>query len=538
MLLALNARTSRTRYQHNIRQTGWGDNMATRATKRELPAVKVNQWLPAWSAVKWNKKEHRSEPKHWFYQFSISASHLKALSGIYPRTTTERTRGVEDLGIQRRHEVDRSTEIARFVEFGYPWSDLSAKKRKSEEFNDLRKPGWLPTAIVVNILTPQDSRRGRKVEAKDLVEVISTSDGRVTVSLPDAFNGRDWRPTQLPPIEVIDGQHRLWAFEETHLPDDFELPVVAFDGLDLSWQAYLFYTINIKPRKINASLAFDLYPLLRTEDWLAKFEGHVVYRETRAQEIVDLLWSTPKSPWQKRINMLGEPGHKGLWVSQAAWIRSLLSTFIRSWEGRGGKIGGLFGAPVGSHRETPPWNRAEQAALLIFAGGFLKSAVQDSKAPWAKALRTQKRPVGAAPTDDMAFYGPNSLLSQDQGVRALLFLLNDFLYINADDLGLLSWGGGSVDSDVEEALPNALRSLDKQTALKNFCIDLSSALATYDWRASDADSLTAEESLLKAAFRGSGGYSELRRHVLRHLAELKGPIADTAKDILSALGVR
>ena len=32
------------------------------------------------------------------------------------------------------------------------------------------------------------------------------------------------------------------------LADDFELPVVAFVGLDLSWQAYLFYTINIKPK--------------------------------------------------------------------------------------------------------------------------------------------------------------------------------------------------------------------------------------------------------------------------------------------------
>ena len=48
---------------------------------KELPAVKVNQWLPAWSAVKWSKKEHRSEPQRWFYQFSISAGYLKVLSG-------------------------------------------------------------------------------------------------------------------------------------------------------------------------------------------------------------------------------------------------------------------------------------------------------------------------------------------------------------------------------------------------------------------------------------------------------------------------
>src|SRR5258708_12781416 len=91
---------------------------------KELPALKVNQWLTAWSAVKWSKKEHRSEPLRWFYQFSISASYLKALSGIYARTTKDRTRGAVDLGIQRRHEVDRSNEIASFVEYVYPCSDL------------------------------------------------------------------------------------------------------------------------------------------------------------------------------------------------------------------------------------------------------------------------------------------------------------------------------------------------------------------------------------------------------------------------------
>jgi DGQHR domain-containing protein len=243
---------------------------------KELPAIRVNQWLPAWSAVNWDKKEHRAEPKRWFYQLSISATHLKALSGIYPRTTKERKSSTNDLGIQRRHEPDRSSEIARFVEYGYPWSDLSAKKRESSEFHDLRKPGWLPTAIVVNVLSASDIRRGQKVHPDDLIEVSTDENGRVTISLPEGFTGRDWRPKELPPIEIIDGQHRLWAFEEAKLPDDFELPVVAFDGLDLSWQAYLFYTINIKPKKINASLAFDLYPLLRTEDWLEKFEGHII----------------------------------------------------------------------------------------------------------------------------------------------------------------------------------------------------------------------------------------------------------------------
>ena len=92
--------------------------------------------------------------------------------------------------------------------------------------------------------------------------------------------------------------------------------MVAFHSLDISWQAYLFYTINIKPKKINRSLAFDLYPLLRTEDWLETAEGAAIYRETRAQEITEILWSHPASPWRAKINMLGDTGVK--YVTQAA----------------------------------------------------------------------------------------------------------------------------------------------------------------------------------------------------------------------------
>lgn len=505
------------------------------AIKTELPALRVNQWLPSWSAVKFNKQERRTEPQHWFYQFSISAGHLKALSGIYPRTTN-RVRGAQDLGIQRRHEKDRSDEIARFVEYGYPWSSLSKKKRESPEFHDLRKPGWLPTAIVLNVLLGGDSRLGRKVESADLVEISDQRDGSAKVTLPDKFTGRDWRPKELPPIEIIDGQHRLWAFEEGKLPDDFELPVVAFKGLDISWQAYLFYTINIKPKRINASLAFDLYPLLRTEDWLEKFEDHVIYRETRAQELVDLLWSHPKSPWHKRINMLGEPGQRGRMVSQSAWIHSLMATFMKRWEGKARRLSGCFAAPLGAQHQTPTWNRAEQAAMLIYLGEAFRNAVRDFRGEWANALRNQPRAEGMPPTADIAFYSPDSLLNQDQGIRASLHVMNDFLFLTADELSLTEWGGSGLESADVEAVNTALRSLERQSNIKKFVESLAKALAAYDWRSSGTPGLDEQLSLLKAAFRGSGGYRQLRVHVLKHLSKLPGQIAKLARVVLDALG--
>jgi len=165
----------------------------------------------------------------------------------------------------------------------------------------------------------------------------------------------------LPPIEIIDGQHRLYAFESAgKLPGDFELPVVAFHGLDLGWQAYLFWTINISPKRINRSHAFDLYPLLRTQDWLEKFDEAIVYREARAQELVEFLYKHEKSVWHGRINMLGEGRERGR-VSQSGWIRALLGTFFSPRYG-------LFGSNLGTSQPLARLIHADAGIVRIGAG--------------------------------------------------------------------------------------------------------------------------------------------------------------------------
>ena len=144
---------------------------AESAAKGELPALKVNQWLSEWKKVPFSPRFHRRQPEPHFYIFKLQASWLKALSGIYRRTVQSCQLRSSDLGIQRRHDQKRSDEIREFVQFGYPWSELSRSKRESGEFNDLRKPGWLPTAIVVNILQSGDKRRGLEVAPKDSITI-------------------------------------------------------------------------------------------------------------------------------------------------------------------------------------------------------------------------------------------------------------------------------------------------------------------------------------------------------------------------------
>ena len=96
--------------------------------ERTVPAIRVHQWMPSWDAIEWKPAEYRGEPPRSFFQFALGPSVLRRLSGVQRRTTRRRS-AAEDLGIQRQLDVTRAAEIGRFVEFGFPWSDLSEAKR-------------------------------------------------------------------------------------------------------------------------------------------------------------------------------------------------------------------------------------------------------------------------------------------------------------------------------------------------------------------------------------------------------------------------
>jgi hypothetical protein len=499
-----------------------------KAQHRQIPALKVEQWLRGWGKIPFSPEHHRTKPSPHFYLFSLPAQELRSLCGIVRRQSSGVRPRAADLGIQRQHDPERSEEIARFVEFGYPWSTLSEPKRKTAEFHDLRKPGWLPTAIVINILRKLDERPGGKVAEDDLVTVID-DEGHCDIALPYANWTKTWRPSVVPPLEVIDGQHRLWAFGEDSNTAGFEVPVVAFSGLDISWQAYLFWTINIKPKRINPSLAFDLYPLLRAEDWLDRAEGHPIYRETRSQELTEALWSHPESPWYDRINMLGE--RPSNWVTQSAWIKSLMATLVRPWEGRGAKIGGLFGSRLNEDGEVLGWSRAQQAAFLIFAWQKLYKAIHDTKSPWAVELRVDaKRPSAPiSASEDRAFYGNFSLIVTDQGVRGFLHVINDLCFVMAPNLKLDAWQlSQSAAATDTVAVTLALKSIAREPVAA-FLERMASALASFDWRTSAAPNLPEELRRQKLVFRGSSGYKELRAQLLERLHTDDGDVSKAAE---------
>lgn len=518
----------------------------TKSKEQYVPAIKVRQWLPEWNSIRFDSEAQQTKPLPHFFLCSIRAADLKALTGVYQRSTKGQLARAKDPNVQRGHEEARSELIREYVKFGFPWCEMSESRRSNTAAKGLQKPGWLPTAILVNVLPPSAKRNGKSLSSDDAVRV-EEQDNVALLHYPKTFNNSEWVPSSVFPLEVIDGQHRLWAFDGFDPGDDFELPVVAFFDLDRSWQAYLFWSVNITPKRINKSLAFDLYPLLRREDWLDQFSGHSIYRETRCQELVEALWSSEESPWHQRINMLGEKladrDRQVPMVTQAAWIRSLMATFVKQWEGTGTKIGGLFGASKNQNDLFLQWNRPMQAALLIFAGSALHSAVAASNAEWARSLRTIDHPE-LFEQEDAAMYGQYSLLTTDQGIRGFLFVINDLLYVASNALRLEDWtwekvyesSRGNKLPATEQALQRLAISSLKVLPIAQFVQAVALELAQYDWRVSSAPKLSEVERLNKSVFRGSSGYKELRKQLLVHLAQADSAVGKAAKSVLKILG--
>ena len=511
---------------------------------QDIPALKVNQWLKYWNEVQFNNEELKSEPEHFFYLFSISAVHLKKLSGIGRRTTEEGLPRSQDIGIQRRHDVGRSIAINKYVFFGSPYSELTQSQKNVDTFNNLKKPGWLPTAIVVNILKPGDKRKNNQIlDVDDSISIEKNGESTSKIVLPKNYItsnfAKNWNPKSLYPIEIIDGQHRLWAFEDDS-PEyqNFQLPVVAYYGLDIGWQAYLFWMINIKPKKINTSLAFDLYPLLRTQDWLEADQSVSVYRETRAQELTESFWSNPHSPWYHRINMLGDIGQKGI-ITQAGWIRSLLATFIKNTKGQSNRIGGLYGSTLKNH-DVLPWDRAQQAAFIISIGQQLNEKLKNSSYSWAEGFQSNTNENIQNESKihlHTSFTSPLSLLNTDIGNRVFLHIVNDLFFVRIDELELTSWwfdeNYGATD---EEAVIDYIESVKKTPKIIAFIDDLTSQLAKYDWRTFAASGLSEDEKLRKSTFRGGPGYKSMRMHLLKHIITQSGPASEAAQDVYSIIG--
>ncbi|MBI3825587.1 MAG: DGQHR domain-containing protein [Candidatus Rokubacteria bacterium] len=185
-----------------------------------------------------------------FYVFSLTAKTLLSVS-----YTSERTRENRQ-GIQRGLNASRLREIGDYLQ------------------GRTAGPPLLPNAIIVSLSADAYFRDNY-------------------IHIPNRPSAEAF---------VLDGQHRLWSFDDEYSGSvDLPLVVSAFIDLPDEFKALVFRTINGTQRKINPSLVYDLIPMLRQTEW-------VEFEDRRAYYLVSSLNEDRDSPWHDKIGMVGGAG--------------------------------------------------------------------------------------------------------------------------------------------------------------------------------------------------------------------------------------
>lgn len=178
------------------------------------------------------------QPLGDFYAFSVSADVLNRLTYSLPAEVRERLEreagenkgGYSIFGSQRAEKKTRLQEIASFIrttDAAFPNAIILAAN-------------YAPDGLY---LEDEDSRWTAKDNGNDFWSIKIPLEGN-------------------PCASIIDGQHRLHAFD--HLPADaperaMELLCVVYLELPTPYHAYVFATINFNQKKVDRSLAYELF---------------------------------------------------------------------------------------------------------------------------------------------------------------------------------------------------------------------------------------------------------------------------------------
>lgn len=254
-----------------------------------------------------------SQPLGTFFAFSVSANILSDITYSQPAEIVARMEvesgskgGYSIFGTQRTESRKRLDEIASFI-------------RTTE--------ATFPNSIILAANYDQD---GRYIDDEKSRWSVGQSEigGCCQIKIP--LFGRS--------ASIIDGQHRLHAFSrlpEGAIERSMELLCVVFLELPVPYHAYVFATINFNQKKVDRSLAYDLFGF----DVDEKSPSHWS-PETLAVYLTRLLNTESSSPLhrsifpaadsQKVFLQSGDVAQSDIRVSMATVVDGLLRLFSRN----------------------------------------------------------------------------------------------------------------------------------------------------------------------------------------------------------------
>lgn len=212
------------------------------------------------------------------YIFTADPNYIKKLVRI-------RDISVSDENFQRPYDEKRVAEIKDYI---------LGKDKLYKKGKDVFAKGYIPNAIVLNL--PNLPSKYKIVEEK----------GKTYITFPDYENIEKYSES----IEVIDGQHRLLAFDDEckqQLADnEYKMCFVALIDLTDQEKKEIFMVLNERQKTVDKNI------LLRHK----KLLNLLLEEEETRYEIISRLNFEPDSPFFHRIIMAGEKIKYGLKATQ------------------------------------------------------------------------------------------------------------------------------------------------------------------------------------------------------------------------------
>ncbi|RZJ31759.1 MAG: DGQHR domain-containing protein [Chryseobacterium sp.] len=238
-----------------------------------------------------------SQPIGDFFVCSMGWTVLKEIAISNPRMLISKDEdGVEEYrGIQRDVSEDRKKDLIEYVQSPYATFPSSIIINFPSEFLDL-----IPFEVKLGDLEKRADYHNDSVSNFDAKDSVN--------SYLLVF------PIRNGVAQIIDGQHRLAAFQNFGDDQIFDLPVTIFMNQTLERQAEVFAIINGKQTKVSPSLVFDLFGIT---------DKPTPYKV--ANDLVKMLNESTLSPLKNSIKILGKANdfYKGI-ITQNTVVQNIL----------------------------------------------------------------------------------------------------------------------------------------------------------------------------------------------------------------------
>jgi len=188
---------------------------------------------------------------------------------------------ISDDYFQRPYDEKRVAEIKNYI---------LGKDKLYKKGKDIFAKGYIPNAIVLNL-----SEKFETIE----------QDNKTFIKFPDSKDINKYSES----IEVIDGQHRLLAFDDEwkgQNKEEYKMCFVAFFSLSDDEKKEIFMVLNERQKTVDKNILLRHKKLLKL----------LLDEEETRYEVISRLNSEKDSPFCSRIIMAGEKVKYGLKANQ------------------------------------------------------------------------------------------------------------------------------------------------------------------------------------------------------------------------------